>query len=698
MKTVFLRILDASEKATVLSDCARGLSSKRRFVVDERDLKAIPRSPFAYWLSKGHRALFDLPSLEEGGTLVKQGMATSDDFRFLRCAWEVAPDNIAGTWRPFAKGGSFSPYYSDLSLLARWEDATPLAATEAKELKAFVETTSGTNHWSRRIPSVEYYGRPGLTYPRRLRRLAVSPLPEGSLISVRGSGIYAKRVDLPAIAGLMSSATFDFLVKCSLGRSTDPQFDNGTLALTPAPALSSRDRERLGGLAMQAIRIRRRRYTAVETAHVFVLPAVLQVGSSSFGQRVDAWQDHITAEHAHLSQLQAEIDETCLEIYGVHEDDRPAIVDGSVVADDEPDRGDAGEVSRDADATANPSELAADLLSWAVGVAAGRFDMRLASGERPWPEECDPFDPLPACSPGILVAKDGFPSLSAPPGYPIQLSPWLVHDAGHPFDISLRVREVFDMVFGATSDQSWAEVGDALGTRGDDVTDWLRKGFFEHHLARHSIHKRKAPVMWPMGTVSGSYLIWLYAHRATSDSLFQVLNDIVDPKVGLEQRRLNELTQEAGPNPSASQHKAIYSQETLVGELHELRDRLEAVAPLWAPCLNDGIVIVLAPLWRLFAHHRPWSKELKKHWDKLAAGDYDWAQLAMRLWPERVIPKCAEDRSLAIAHGLEDVFWVQDADNTDKWRPRTTPTTPVDQLVADRHNPATKAALQQAGT
>jgi hypothetical protein len=26
----------------------------------------------------------------------------------------------------------------------------------------------------------------------------------------------------------------------------------------------------------------------------------------------------------------------------------------------------------------------------------------------------------------------------------------------------------------------------------------------------------------------------------------------------------------------------------------------------------------------------------------------------MRLWPERVVPKCAKDRSLAIAHGLED--------------------------------------------
>ena len=68
----------------------------------------------------------------------------------------------------------------------------------------------------------------------------------------------------------------------------------------------------------------------------------------------------------------------------------------------------------------------------------------------------------------------------------------------------------------------------------------------------------------------------------------------------------------------------------------------------------------MAPLWRLVPQHKPWQKELKSKWDELVAGKYDWAHLAMHLWPERVVPKCATDRSLAIAHGLEDVFWTED--------------------------------------
>jgi hypothetical protein len=58
--------------------------------------------------------------------------------------------------------------------------------------------------------------------------------------------------------------------------------------------------------------------------------------------------------------------------------------------------------------------------------------------------------------------------------------------------------------------------------------------------------------------------------------------------------------------------------------------------------------------------HKPWQKELKLSWDALCAGKYDWAHLAMHLWPERVVAKCATDRSLAIAHGLQNVFWVED--------------------------------------
>jgi hypothetical protein len=64
----------------------------------------------------------------------------------------------------------------------------------------------------------------------------------------------------------------------------------------------------------------------------------------------------------------------------------------------------------------------------------------------------------------------------------------------------------------------------------------------------------------------------------------------------------------------------------------------------------------------------------------------------MHFWPERVVPKCAKDRSLAIAHGLEDVFWIEGADG--KWTARKAPTRSIDELVRERTSPAVKAALK----
>ena len=64
----------------------------------------------------------------------------------------------------------------------------------------------------------------------------------------------------------------------------------------------------------------------------------------------------------------------------------------------------------------------------------------------------------------------------------------------------------------------------------------------------------------------------------------------------------------------------------------------------------------------------------------------------MHLWPERVVPKCAQDRSLAIAHDLEEVFWQENDDG--KWSPRDVDEATVRELIADRTSPAVKAALQ----
>ena len=57
----------------------------------------------------------------------------------------------------------------------------------------------------------------------------------------------------------------------------------------------------------------------------------------------------------------------------------------------------------------------------------------------------------------------------------------LVVDPGHRLDVTARVREVFDVVFGDDADRWWTEVGEVLDRRGE-LGSWLGKGFFDYHL------------------------------------------------------------------------------------------------------------------------------------------------------------------------------------------------------------------------
>ena len=185
--------------------------------------------------------------------------------------------------------------------------------------------------------------------------------------------------------------------------------------------------------------------------------------------------------------------------------------------------------------------LSASLLSWTVGVAFGRFDLRLATGKRSAPPEPEPFDPLPVCSPGMLTGDDGLP-LDAPlVGYPIDFprDGILTDDAGVERDLVAAARRVFESVF-TDPGVRWEEAADILGNRDRELRGWFAREFFGLHIKRYSKSRRKAPIYWQLATPSASYSAWLYYHRFTRDTLFRLLNDHVVPKLQHEERKLIE--------------------------------------------------------------------------------------------------------------------------------------------------------------
>ena len=619
--TTFFRLLADTDKAgalTAISSARRnGEDDGRIFEVSSESFRQLPGAPFAYWAGDNLKETFvKYPPLETKGREARRGPSTGDDFRRIRLWYEVVRDGRID-WRPFAKGGVYSPFYVDVHLLVSWDAAR----------ETFHCFFGRPGRESEKVEAASYFFRPGLTWPLRTTS-GISPraMPRGGIFGHKGPAAFVaddNSDNLLALLALINSRAFGTLVSMQLAAADAAarSYEVGIIQKTPVPIFTHAQQNTLATLARRAWSLGRTLDTVEETSHAFVLPAILRC-------RMDGYDP--PSIEAELVDIQTKIDEIAFDLYGFGETDRAAALGSSVSIDeDASDDGEDADDSEDEDSAAAIDETDG-LLSWAAGVAFGRFDWRLATGEREAPLEPEPFDPLPAKSPGML--PDGDAPFHTHHGI-------LVDDQGHPHDLPRLVEEVLARVD--------AEVP-------GDVRRWLQRDFFPLHLKQYSKSRRKAPIYWPLSTASGGYTLWLCYHNLSSQTLYTAVNDFVEPKLKQVDQQVVALRNKGGAR-TREDEKNFEAQQAFELELIELRDNLLQIAPTYRPNHDDGVQISAAPLWPLF-RHRPWQKLLKETWAKLEKGDYDWAHLAMAYWPDRVREKCKTDKSLAIAHDLEELF------------------------------------------
>lgn len=728
----FLGLLESGDKKSDLEDAfnRRIRASFKR--VATRTFQGIPGAPWAYWVPPRllERFTQQLSFASLGGT-VCVGTQTGDDFRFLRLRWEVLPEGINSCapeqdpgfeqhrWVPLVKGGEYGLWWDDVHLVQDW-------AHDGRQVKSLGEA-GGTRSFPKNLDRM--FARGG-TYPyRTTSALALRLLPQGCAFSVGGWGVFPPSgwSDEQTLA-VFNTRFARYFLEVLLGQgdssaSGTAARNHGAGVVGGIPWPSSRPAT-VDDSIRQLIDI-----TALsrsdETGLFFRGSVLFPSRSATFEQLASDWWSWMCAQWATIAELTSEVEKSVKEAYGFAAEELEVIAaaEGTSIFDLPESvldpatvssffRATVEELTRTASqvcgskryivkkayyvdrcidlvahalrahprsvieaarlagvgACAGKSHFAEQLLSWVFGLAVGRF----------CPKSDNPRGP---------AEWTALPRVGLEQGEGISV--W-VDDPGHPKDLVGLVQ--------VSSEGRWGEAAaDLLRSASTECASlgprqYYRDRFFASHLQQYSKSRRAAPIYWQLATPSASYSVWLYAHRVSRDTFYQLQNDIVGPKLLHEEQRLAGLIERAGATPSAPARKEIAAQGSFVEELRSMLDEIKRVAPLWNPDLDDGIVLVMAPLWRLVPQHKAWQKELKSKWDELVAGKYDWAHLAMHLWPERVVPKCAADRSLAIAHGLEDEFWVEGADG--KWKARTTPTRAVEQLVRERSSPAVKAALK----
>ena len=594
----------------------------------------IPTTPFCFELGTERISLWSKQEerFDPDLALTFKGNATFNDFRFLRAHWEVPVAGIGTDWIRYDKGGFFQPFFNPSVLLWRYErTAAENRAFQIKKYGTDAQVAQSGKHWE----------KSGLCYSRACSGFSPRVLVAGHVVNDKSIAILPKEDSqrIALLALLASTHVQDLLFAFGYHRS----IEKGSVASLPlGPSTLCKLSTSLANLGQKAVEAMWRLEASVETSPVFLRPARSGERSREIGTVLDS-----------LTLIDDRVSEALYPALSVKPLSTRKTELVEVVLN-----------SR----FAEHSTLLNDWVSHAVGIVFGRWSTSETTSALSEAIPDDLFSPLPRRQPGANDSLDGLASNG------------ISHlDEGHDADLAALVTAALE-----------EHPDPPDGSR--DVREWLTRSFFLEHVARYSQSGRSGPIYWQLATPSASYSIWIYYHRFTKDTFYRVLNDYVSPKLQHEERKFASLTRAAGIDSSTTQRKEVDVQESVVTELRAFRDDINRVASLWNPDLNDGVIINFAPLWRLVPHHGAWQKECKATWDRLCKGDYDWAHLAMHLWPERVVPKCAEDRSLAIAHGLEDVFWYEDMDG--KWQPRDVGQEAIDRLVKERTSAAVRDALR----
>lgn len=226
-EVIAMRMVDAPDKRAALDE----MRATHR--VPQSRFTAAQRAAFTYWLDDRSFEIFTtLPKLAHIAP-PKQGLATTDNARFVRYWWEVEPTcpdaplrASPETWFPYAKSGQFRRWHESPRHRVNWAD-------DGREIKAEIVRRYPylNGQWQWVAKNARWYFKPGVTYSYLTSgSFSARLLPAGAIFDVAGSSLFPDD-PLAMLAILNSSAARRLL------HAINPtvNFQVGDLAELPVP-------------------------------------------------------------------------------------------------------------------------------------------------------------------------------------------------------------------------------------------------------------------------------------------------------------------------------------------------------------------------------------------------------------------------------------------------------------------------------
>ncbi len=256
----YFRLVDAIGEAAKETAFLEQLRDNRVYRMPGSGFRNIPGSTVAYWVAPAVLASYRLgqPLKTTGDT--RQGMATSDNDRFIRRWFEV---RRGAKWFPYNKGGDYRKWYGNAEYVVNWEN-------DGRELKEYAAALYKTP--SRTLKSMSEYFKPAISWTKvTTSKLGMRYYPPGFIFDVAGCCIFAPdECELKYLLGLTNSTSAQCLLE-----AMSPTLNREAGHLAALPVVRCRETEVIE-LAERLVELARADWDSYETSWDFKQHPLMQ--------------------------------------------------------------------------------------------------------------------------------------------------------------------------------------------------------------------------------------------------------------------------------------------------------------------------------------------------------------------------------------------------------------------------------------
>ena len=538
-------------------------SNINKFICKNVNFKFIPGSPIAYWVDENFINAFKNGIKLSDICDAKQGLASSDNNRFLRMWYEVNFNKIGFLihstqesiesgfkWFPHNKGGEFRKWYGNQYYVVNWEN-------DGEEMKeAVLNRYTYLDSPDFVIKNQKYYFKKAITWSRiSSSTFGIRFSPAGFIFDVNGPSLFIDDKYYYYIGGFL----------CSILSTLFFEILNPTLSfqvgnMNDLPIIINENKiDAVVNLVKQNIAICKEDWDDYEISWNFLVHPFLRFNNTSIEHSFREWDDYKKNKLEILKNNETQLNQIFAEIYSVNINHEINDSDISIQL-------------------ANYSEDIKSFISYAVGCMFGRYSLD---------------------NEGLHFAGGSFDSTGYSKFIPDDDNIIPVLDTEYfTDDIVGRFVEFVKVCFGEeTLEENLDFIANSLNKKGNTSREKIRNYFLKDFFKDHAKIYKKCPIYWQFDSGrQNAFKCLIYMHRYDPSIVARVRTDYLHKTQKAIEQNLSSCDNIIANSSNKSEiSKATKDKAKYIKQLDEIRVYDEALGHMATQNikidLDDGVKV-----------------------------------------------------------------------------------------------------------